>query len=131
MGYNPKDELFHPFGCQNLPSLLVLFCEYGLSLSLDRGRVGARVLGALPLCYPDSFFILATEILLQAGADPTIVNDRDPNEFAQIDAVTKLCEKCDRVSHEVNDHTAQPEELYVFTAMYHLCLFYSDLDERQ
>lgn len=67
------------FGCKDLPKLLELLFEYGLDLSLDEERTGARALYNLILCKYDEYVLEAARLLVQHGANAHIM----PHEFSK------------------------------------------------
>lgn len=60
------------FGCAELPKLLDLLFKYGLDMSLDEGRSGARSLYNICRTMYDDNSVKAAKMLLDHGANPNI-----------------------------------------------------------
>lgn len=80
-GYSELPQNVQPYSCEYLPAVIKIFLDAGFDVQLDEGRYGAMALGDLIFCYTDKYIFDAATLLLDAGADPTIIPyEDDPSE---------------------------------------------------
>ena len=80
-GWVEENDSIEKYGCQYLCDVIQIILDAGFDITLDEGRYGAMALSHLIFCYTDEHVLDAAQLLLNAGANPSIAPYADePHE---------------------------------------------------